>query len=110
MPSGKPLPPSLQRWLAFDAGWLYQFGWLSSLQMPQLTPRRLDEVVAEGLEYAGWAEEYVPLGHRLSECFLLPPFGGESCHVLVVSEPDALGEYPVLVADTDDTPLLEMVI
>ena len=29
-PSGRPLPPSLKRWLAFDAGWLPDLGWFSS--------------------------------------------------------------------------------
>jgi hypothetical protein len=106
-PSGKPLPPSLQRWLSFDARWLFQLGWLSSLETPQFTPRRLEEIVRQGIEYAGWAHYYVPLGNRFSECFLLGA-GGESCRILVVSEPDKLGEYPVLIADTDDIPLLEI--
>jgi hypothetical protein len=109
VPSGKPLPPSLKRWLAFDASWLAQFGWLSSLDEPRLTPRRLDAVVADGLEYRGWAKYYARLGDRFDECFLLPPFNGETCRVLVMSEPDDLGEYPILVADVDDVPVLDLV-
>ena len=43
-PSGKPLPPSLKRWLAFDASWLQELGWFSSLDEPVFTPRRIDEI------------------------------------------------------------------
>lgn len=109
LPSGKPLPPSLKRWLAFDASWLAQFGWLNSLDEPRLTPRRLDEVVADGLEYPGWAKYYVRLGDRFDECFLLPPFSGEACRLLVMSEPDEWGEHPILEADVDDVPVLDLV-
>jgi hypothetical protein len=109
LPSGKPLPPSLKLWLAFDAGWLAQFGWLTSLDEPCLTPRRLEAVVADGLEYSGWAKYYTRLGDRFDECFLLPPFSGEVCRVLVISEPDGWGEHPILEADVDDVPLLDLV-
>jgi hypothetical protein len=109
LPSGKPLPPSLKHWLAFDASWLAQFGWLSSLDEPHLTPRRLDEVVADGLEFPGWAKDYVRLGDRFDECFLLPPFSGEVCRLLVMSEPDDWGEHPILEADVDDVPVLDLV-
>jgi hypothetical protein len=109
LPSGKPLPPSVLRWLAFDASWLAQFNWLTTLAHPQLTPRRLEAVVADGLEYRGWAKDYRRLGDHFDECFLLPPFGEETCRILVVSEPDERGEYPILVADVDDTPALDLV-
>jgi hypothetical protein len=109
LPSGKPLPPSVLRWIAFDASWLAQFGWLTTRDHPRLTPRRLEAVVADGLEYRGWAKHYRRLGDRFSECFLLPPFGEETCRILVVSEPDTWGEYPVLVADVDDVPTLDLV-
>jgi hypothetical protein len=109
LPSGKPLPPSLLRWLAFDASWLAPFDWLTTREQPQLTPRRLDKVVADGLEYRGWAKDYRRLGDRFDECFLLPPFGEETCRILVMSEPDAWGEYPILVADVDDVPTLDLV-
>jgi hypothetical protein len=109
LPSGKPLPPSVLRWLAFDVSWLAQFDWFISPDYSQLTPRRLDEVVKDSLEYAGWAKYYQRLGDRLDECFLLPPFGEETCRILVASEPDDQGEYPILVADVDDVPTLDLV-
>lgn len=107
LPSGKPLPPSVRRWLAFDASWLAQFDWLTPLG--QLTPHRLEDVVADGLGYPGWAKHYARLGDRFDECFLLPPFGEETCRILVASEPDEWGEYPVMVADVDDVPTLDLV-
>jgi hypothetical protein len=82
---------------------------LTTYDHSQLTPRRLEDVVADGLEYPGWAEHYVRLGDRFDECFLLPPFGEETCRILVASEPDEWGEYPILVADVDDVPTLGLV-
>lgn len=47
---------------------------------------------------------YEPLADRCGECFLLPG-GSDSRRIFAVtSQPDALGEYPVLVIDTDDLP------
>ncbi|HEU5441568.1 MAG TPA: hypothetical protein VFU88_19950 [Ktedonobacterales bacterium] len=101
-PSGKALPPSLQRWLAFDASWLAELGWFSSVEPPVFTPRRLDEIVQA--EFDMWGDFYEPLGGRLAECFLLPG-GSDSRRIYAVTEEaDALGEYPVLVVDTDDLP------
>ncbi len=101
-PSGKPLPPSLRRWLAFDASWLESLGWFASGQEGVFTPRRIDEIVTVEFE-ALWGEMYEPLADRLGECFLLPE-GSDSRRVYAVTAPDVLGEYPVVVIDTDDLP------
>ncbi len=106
-PSGKPLPPSLKRWLAYDASWLQELGWFSSLEGPVFTPRRIDEIVHDEYDAAewpmSWGEMYAPLADRCSECFLLPG-GSDSRRIYAVTEPDALGEYPVMVVDNDDLP------
>lgn len=102
-PSGRPLSPSLKRWLAFDASWLADLGWFSDAAVPEFTPRRLDQIVADEFDTL-WGEMYEPLGARLTECFLLPG-GSDSRRVFAVTDaPDSLGEYPVLVIDTDDLP------
>jgi hypothetical protein len=102
-PSGKPLPPSLARWLAFDAGWLADLGWFSSPEQPVFTPRRIDEIVTDEFDEL-WGGMYEPLGARLDECFLLPG-GSDSRRIYAVTDaPDQLDEYPVLVIDTDDLP------
>jgi hypothetical protein len=113
-PSGKPLPPSLKRWLAFDASWLQGLGWFSSLDEPTFMPRTLGQIAdAEfgrdlramaaiaGME--GELNFYASLDPRFPECFLLPE-GTDSRRIFAVSEPDELGEYPVLVIDEDDVP------
>src|SRR5262245_51574018 len=67
-PSGRPLPPSLKRWLAFDAGWLADLGWFSPLATPQeppvFTPRRIDQLVTDEFDEL-WGGMYEPLGARL---------------------------------------------
>lgn len=100
-PGGKPLSPSLKRWLAFDASWLYDLGWFASLDDFTFTPRSLDEIVEE--ECASWGEAFAPLGRRFPVCFLLPG-GTDSRCIYAVCEPDDTGEYPVLLVDVDDIP------
>lgn len=111
-PGGRPLPPSLKRWLAFDAGWLESFGWFSSLEPPIFSPRTVGQIADEEFDHDQIAELagvegdldfYAPLDERLPECFLLPE-GTDSRRIFAVTEPDALGEYPVLVIDEDDVP------
>jgi hypothetical protein len=46
---------------------------------------------------------YEPLADRLSACFLLPE-GSDSRRIFAVTAPDASGEYPVVVVDTNDLP------
>jgi hypothetical protein len=101
-PSGKPLPPSLKRWLAFDTNWLRKLSWFSSLRPPTFYPRRIDALVRDELGDC-WGRMYAPLADRCAECFLLPG-GSDSRRIYAVTEPDALGEYPVLVVDIDDQP------
>lgn len=113
-PSGKPLPPSVCRWLAFDAGWLADFGWFASLEPPVFAPRSVGQIADDefGRDYelikqitgtTGDLNFYAGLDERLPECFLLPE-GSDSRRVFAVTEPDELGEYPVLVIDEDDVP------
>ena len=119
-PSGRPLPPSLLRWLAFDASWLRELGWFASDGELRFTPRPLHEVVRDEFDsplgelgegvaniyQSMWGEFYAPIGQRLPECFLLPG-GSDSRRIYAVTDqPDSLGEYPVLVIDTDDMPFL----
>jgi hypothetical protein len=101
-PSGKPLSPSLKRWLAFDASWLESLGWFAPGQPGVFAPRTIDKIVTA--EFDGlWGEMYEPLADRMGECFLLPE-GSDSRRIYAVAEPDTLGEYPVVVVDTDDLP------
>jgi hypothetical protein len=106
-PSGRPVPPSLKRWLAFDAARLAGLDWFSlpatPHEPPVFTPRRIDGIVTDEFDEL-WGGMYEPLGFRLDECFLLPG-GSDSRRIYAVTDaPDSLGEYPVLAIDTDDLP------
>ncbi|MGW2047706.1 hypothetical protein ACWCPF_21360 [Streptomyces sp. NPDC001858] len=101
-PSGRPLPPSLRAWLAYDTSLLERHGWFT----PDggFAPRPLDRLVGEEMG-AAWAEEFAWLAGRFSECFLLPG-GSDSKRLLAVTERDGEGEYPVFALDFDDLPYL----
>ena len=113
-PSGKPLPPSLRRWLAFDASWLASFGWFKEGELGVFAPRTIGEIATAEYDEplnadfpslnGVWGEMFAGLDERCGECFLLPG-GSDSRRVYsVAGEPDELGEYPVLVIDSDDLP------
>ncbi len=101
-PSGRPLPPSLRRWLAFDVGLLERYDWFD----PDggFAPRPLDQLVDDELGTM-WADCFTPLAERFGECFLLPG-GSDSRRVLAVGDTDSEGEYPVLAIDVDDLPFV----
>lgn len=107
-PGGRPLAPSLKRWLAFDASWLRCLGWFSSPPDTTLAlaPRPLDELLEA--ECDCWADTFAPLSRRFSQCLLLP---GSDTHqyVYAVCEPDATGEYPVLLVETGDIPYVGVI-
>lgn len=105
-PSGRPLPPSLRRWLAYDTSLLTRFGWFASDGGHRLTPRPLGDLAAAEFGEP-WATIYRPVSARFGECFLLPG-GSDSRRVLAVTEPDDIGEYPVFALDVDDMPCIEL--
>ncbi|MFE7490070.1 hypothetical protein [Kitasatospora sp. NPDC057541] len=103
-PSGRPLPPSLRRWLAFDAGLLRRFGWLDG--DGRFTPRSLGDLARA--EFGdGWGSCFDTVSDRFDECFLLPG-GSDSRRVLATGVGDEHGEYPVFALDIDDIPCVEL--
>ncbi|MCF2533292.1 hypothetical protein [Yinghuangia soli] len=101
-PSGRPLPPSVRTWLAYDASLFERHEWFDD--DGDFAPRALDELVADELGDM-WGELFEPVAARLGECFLLPG-GSDSRRILAVTEPDQEGEYPVLAVDVDDLPFV----
>src|SRR5262245_8699874 len=94
-PSGKPLPPSLRAWLAFDTSWLAEFGWFDD--SGALAPRSLVDILRE--EYGGEgmpgsdtdfspADLWLSLDHYFPECFLLPD-GTDSRRIFAVTTADS---------------------
>ncbi len=105
-PSGRPLPPSLRAWLAYDTSLLVRHGWFTpdGPDGGEFAPRPIDRLVGEEMGDF-WGAEFAWLAGRFSECFLLPG-GSDSRRVLAVTEPDEEGEYPVFALDLDDMPYL----
>ncbi|MFE2045053.1 hypothetical protein ACFXAZ_29900 [Streptomyces sp. NPDC059477] len=101
-PSGRPLPPSLRAWLAFDISLLERHKWFTA--DGEFAPRPIDQVVDDEMG-EGWSKEFAWLAGHLPECFLLPG-GSDSRRILAVTEPDDEGEYPVLALDLGDLPYL----
>jgi len=94
LPNGAPLPPSLETLLRWDASWLASLGWFE-LEPFRWTPRTLAEIAGDDYELPAF-----------SSCFLLPG-GSDSKRIWVITnEPDALGEYPVVLTDDDEVPFL----
>ncbi|MFG2040644.1 hypothetical protein [Dactylosporangium sp. NPDC048998] len=105
-PSGRPLPASLRRWLAFDTTMLRRHGWFD--EAGRLAPRSLASIAIEAYgEALGSVYDTPALADRFGECFLLPG-GSDSRRVLATGTPDAEGEYPVFALDVDDLPCIEL--
>ncbi len=108
LPGGRPLPPSLRRWLAYDSAWLSALGWYPDPAAPALDGRALSDTTDllygfDGAE-AVWSQMFTEFETLLpGRCFPLAG-GSDSRRLLYVGEPDSLGEYPVLVTDIDDLP------
>lgn len=99
---GKPVAPSLARWLACDALLLPEI--IRDVSAPLLDPKPLRELVA------------APLADRFAASFsgrlpgaLYPLTTGSDCTwVLYVGDADAIGEYPVLELRVDDVPSITL--
>ncbi|MFI9824561.1 hypothetical protein ACIHFC_29530 [Streptomyces sp. NPDC052013] len=105
---GQPLPPSLQRWLAFDGSWLAELGWFENPENPRLDGELLGAVTTQMYGFTeqddAWVDMFASFELLLPErCF--PLVGGcDSRRLLYAGKPDSMGEYPVLVTDIDDLP------
>lgn len=100
-PSGKPLPPSLAAWLAFDASWV---GLFDDLKKPTFSPMTLVEALQSDFE--AWLPDRFPEGFKTpaklsGELYPLPRSGDQALY-LYVGEADSRGEYPVLYVDPKD--------
>jgi hypothetical protein len=98
LPNNRPLPPSLARFLAYDASYL---GVLEGTP-PRLAFRTFRAMMAE--QFDPQLAEIAEFGDMLPGHCLVIPGGSDSRRFMYVGEPDPHGEYPVFVVDTDDVP------
>jgi hypothetical protein len=101
LPGGLPLPPSLRRWLAYDARWL---GWFEDLAHPVLPARSYHAMMVQ--EFDEQMAEIWDFSDMLPETCLVVPGGCDSRRFLYAGKADDAGEYPVLLVDTDDIPFI----
>jgi hypothetical protein len=104
LPGDRPLPPSVRKWLAYDASWFAAIGWYDDPRAPSFEGMSLSAATTYMYGEDVWEDHF-----RAFETLLpgpcLPLVGGsDSRRLLYLGEPDATGEYPVLVTDVDDVP------
>lgn len=106
---GVPLPPSLRRFLAFDASWLGRsFGLLTDGSSPSFARVSVDEALGQGLNRSFMRYfERLPAPLPQAECLPLD-VGSDTMRVLFLAQPDGQGEYPVLDLDIDDAPTIRL--
>ena len=102
-PDGKPLPPSLRRWLAYDYAFARLF---DDPAVPRFRPLGFRQLLRQ--EFGGFGgdaawqvfDDLLP-----GACYLLPG-GSDARRFLYVGEACPLGEYPVMCVDTHDIPFV----
>ncbi len=106
-PDGKPLPPSLARFLAYDGSWIMRtLGWFDDLEEPTLRPTTVSRLVKRHLN-SEFHRAFKKLPRPLPRAEALPlDVGSETMRLLFLGAPDDAGEYPVLNVDVDDMPVV----
>lgn len=102
-PNGDELPPSLARWLAFDAAWL---GWLDEEGGLALGPSPIARVAERAFGFTECARDFGVLEATLPADAYLLPKGTSARRILYTGAVDDRGEMPVLVLDSDGPPFV----
>lgn len=102
---GTPLPPSLRRWLAFDAAWLAAAtGLMPAVDTARLPGAFLLDLVAQQWPEHDLAATFADLATALPARAVLLDRDETAFRALYLGSPDKHGEYPVLSIDIDDPP------
>jgi hypothetical protein len=98
LPDGRPLPPSLVHFLAYDETFL---GVVEG-EPPRLKLRTFREMLVE--EFDEQTADIADLGNLFPGLCLVVPGGSDSRRFVYFGEADEHGEFPVMVVDVDDIP------
>ena len=99
MPDGSEIPQSLAAWLAYDTLPIFE----GSKSAPRLKWRSFVEMMAEEFDDET-AAHYADFSKLLTGKCLVLPDGSDSRRFMYAGKPDAHGEYPIFIVDTDELP------
>ena len=99
MPDGSEIPQSLAAWLAYDTLPIFE----GSKAAPRLKWRSFGEMMAEEFDDET-AAHYADFSKLLTGKCLVLPDGTDSRRFMYAGKPDAHGEYPIFIVDTDELP------
>jgi hypothetical protein len=99
MPDGSEIPHSLAAWLAYDTLPIFE----GSKTAPRLKWRTFAEMMAQEFDDET-AAQYADFGKLLTGKCLVLPDGSDSRRFMYAGKPDAHGEYPIFIVDTDELP------
>ena len=97
MPGGAEIPQSLAAWLAYDALDIFA----GSPEAPHLKWQSFGEMMQEQFDDE-IAAQFADFGKLLTGNCLVLPGGSDSRRFMYAGSPDAHGEYPVFIVDTDE--------
>ena len=99
MPGGGEIPQSLATWLAYDALDIFA----GNPEAPHLKWQSFGEMMQEQFDDE-IAAQFADFGKLLTGKCLVLPGGSDSRRFMYAGNPDAHGEYPVFIVDTDELP------
>jgi len=103
-PDGQPLPPSLRHWLSFDGSWLAET--TDYFDGERFTTCTIAEAVRDTISPDHHWDAFNELERYAdTPVFPLDP-GSETVRLLLLAGADRNGEYPVITADVDDSPMI----
>jgi hypothetical protein len=99
LPGGRPLPPSLRAWLAFDTEWFF-----TSPEAPMWREEKVSAILRRMWDLPDDAleDELAEVDERFPAGGLLLPQSAKQQHILYLGQVDEDGEHPIVAFE--DTP------
>ncbi len=103
-PGGEQLPPSLRHWLAFDGSWLADI--TNYFDGERFMTCTIAEAVRDTISPDLFWDAFTEL-ERYAQTPVFPlDIGSEQVRLLLLTGADRDGEYAVITADIDDSPMI----